>query len=361
MTGPEKSRQTLSATLIYPLQTECLLVILLFWVLICFFGLAFVAASLVPYIAPEDFMNLVVTSSLLCLFFEYGIDIIQTSQNGGVTPPALSYQTIKGQRFAVQVLFLTVIVAFAQYLHQQSFELAAFLLVFTYAVMWPAMMLSIASFDSLFEMINPVTLCGIAWESGWRYPLLTLFAAMIALATVAAYSVSLNTLLLATPFILYSLVLLFRWFGLSYKPAIVTTSQSSGATVDTALQSEARQALVSQLAHLYELKRSVGAKKVNKRILTMARFDNWSRFDPIFETISTWDDKRPALALVKEYLPQLMAANQPIKAFQLCIWSQLWDDAFCVDEIAIEQWLAEHAVTDEHKRSLTELRKVRGC
>ena len=80
----------------------------------------------------------------------YKLEVLKISQTDHPSPPVFSYETIKGNRFGKQVLFLAVVVAVAQYLNQQQLENLAFILVFAYIVLLPAMQITIATSDSFF-------------------------------------------------------------------------------------------------------------------------------------------------------------------------------------------------------------------
>jgi hypothetical protein len=201
-------------------------------------------------------------------------------------------------------------------------------------------------------MINPITLLGVSWVMGWQYLGISFLAILIAGAAYFVYSISLNLFLLSTPILLYSLIIHFRLLGLSYKHCLPDTTPSAEQSSHLEVDKQSRLALINQLGKLYEEKKSASLKNVNDRLLTIAQFDNWSRFDPIYEVLSSWDDKRPALKLVKEYLPQLLKHKNPVKAFNLCHWALLWESEFSVDDPDVMKWLVQNAATNKDKYSL---------
>ena len=352
MTNSSGSSSYIINLLKYPMHVESFLVILLFWFLIAIYALGYSVLAFIPIGFSIGFLELVASSSVLCLFFEYGLEIIQASQTSAHAPPPLSYQTVRGKRFAQQVLFLTTLQAVAQYLTDQQLGNLALILVLFYIVFLPAMQVVIATSHSFAEMINPVALLGASWIMGWRYIAVSLYAAVIAAFVYTVYVSSLYNFLLTAPITFYALIVLFRLLGLCYRdsqPVEVVVSEADGNNDEG---QQARQALTAQLGKLYEEKRSASRKQVYRRLLTIARFNDWSRFDLVFDIVSAWDDKKPALWLVREYLPQLMEEDNPVKAFKLCQWAQMWAHDFHPADAATSQWLQQYAATDEQRRSL---------
>ena len=351
MTNSRGSSSYILNLLKYPLHLESSLAILLFWFLMACYALGYSAIAYIPIGFSVGFLELVASSSLLCLFFEYGLEIIQASQTSAHAPPPLSYQTVRGKRFTQQVLFLTTLQAVAQYLTDQQLGSLAFILVLFYIVFLPAMQVVIATSHSFAEMINPVALLGAAWIMGWRYLAVLSYAALVAGFVYVVYASSLYDFLITAPITLYGLILLFRLLGLCYRdsqPVQIDADEVSGTAEE---EQQAQRALTIQLGKLYEEKRSASRKQVYERLLTLARFNDWSRIDQIFDIVSAWDDKKPALWLVREYLSQLMNEENPMKAFRLCQWAQMWAHDFHPATADVLRWLQQHMVSDEQKRS----------
>lgn len=354
----DKPRNSLLAVLAYPLHLESLSVIVLFSICVAIYGLAYVSATLIPLPPYGSFLSLIASSSLLGLFFEYGLTILEHSALKKEVPPAFSYQLIQRNRFGRQIVFTAILVAIVQNLYFRDVQFFATFLACSFIAFFPAMLVSNALYKGIEHMINPIVLSGIAWHLGWKYIGATLLSLVIALATIALFDLGLYFFLMATPVLLYCILLVFRWLGLSCADVpefVVTKSNQPDSAHKTNTMHASRDALNNQLRQIRDLRKTRGRKAALKRLHAVASYNNWLRFELVFDTVSSWEDKKLATEIVRGYLSQLQELNNPMRAFELIKWCQLWDEKFHFHEIDLLVWLDSHACTPQHHLSLIQL------
>jgi tetratricopeptide (TPR) repeat protein len=107
--------------------------------------------------------------------------VLRNTTQGNLRPPNLSYEVIGenfGEAFKQIGLFMIMGIAISLIFHQLGQEMGI-LSLFAAVLLLPAMIIVLATTDSLIAAINPVACMTIAYNIGWGYLLMYLFLALL--------------------------------------------------------------------------------------------------------------------------------------------------------------------------------------
>ena len=272
---------------------------------------------------------------LINIFFEYGLEIIESSSLEKVHAPIFSANIVgiasgKGRFFRQMVMLLAFLGLVYQFYVSDLTYFAAIVLCFL-ALALPSSFALNALYENLFEILNPISLIGFALLAGWDYLLAVIILALSALVFYGAYQIGPWIFLLYLPFGLYCLLLYFRFLGLialKQMPKLfpVRDYQQEENVIDQQFENNTN--LHEFIKKVYWQMKENQIAEVIEKIDPVIKLSDWARFDFLFDSISEWPNKTPALHFTREYIPHLLEKKNGMKALSLCQWALKQDPGF---------------------------------
>jgi hypothetical protein len=303
-------------------------------------------------------MGLLVFYPFINALFEHGLNIIEASAHGKKEPPVLGYRAIKGSRFFKQVLAMTLLLGFAQYVLITGHPYGAGVILFLVVFMLPASMVSYSVYGNTLSMINPFAILPLAIKLGLPYLLSMVPLVLIAGLVEQMVSTGLLGTIVLMLAALYILMAFYRFLGLCFYQRHATLIKDIGFAEEKnqAVEVDRHSRHFNEvLFRAHELIRAGEVEQAEKLILPVVEVKSWGRFEKVFSITSEWKDKRPALSLIKKYIPVLIERQQFVRALELCHWAVSMSPDFVLDQSETVVTLAREASVKEEYRTAIQL------
>lgn len=330
--------------------------------------MAFLAGILTPMFlfslrapngAPLYIFGFYAVIMIINSFFEFGMDVIETSMLGKPRPPVFAtnlFMIIGGRgRFLKQLLMLLFFVGLIIELFKFDFDYAGLFFTGFLITVFPASLAVNSLYEDALQIMNPVILFGFIKIIDPLYFFAVLALAILCTGFFLAFRVNLIVLLVFLPFGLYGWVLFFRWFGLltcERQSALFPGSNSlereiaTDRRIDQHFEDNAD--LHTLVDKAYWSSKNQPIAEAIKILDPLIKLGDWARFDAIFEMISGWPNKRAATHFIGLYVPRLLEKQQEMRAHFLCAWSLKDDRDFTLNNgLAIEQLAAASASKEQ--------------
>lgn len=342
----------------YPARMQSL--VLIGFVCLSCYLLLFV--SLFSYVlsegAPFYWFGIFALYALVNIMFEFGQEIISSSFENRHEVPVISLQTINRGRFTRQLVMTALVGSIIFGLHQNQLnDIALGVLVFTLLLL-PASLTINAIFEDFLEIINPRTLLGLIAVIKFNYLLSLVWLAVLAYIFTFTLQMSFGAFAIVLPFWLYLCLMFFRHLGLValHHRAILLPERDFDVDQKKIAQHYSDSAsLHAALEKAYWGLKENQIEEAIDIVGPIIRSNDWERFDTVFEFISAWPNKVPAIHFVKEYLPPLQARSASFKALDLCHWCLKQDKQFTVKNTTVLQDLIDASVSPDHYRVVIKL------
>lgn len=345
-----EGKRTTSSSFKYPLCWQSLVLIgfvcLVAYILIFASVLSFVFSEGVPFY----FLGIITVYLLINLVFEYGQEIIMESFYGRHEAPVLSMQSIERGRFFRQLVMTALFGSIIFGLIQYQLSNVAILLSTFIVLVFPASITVNAIFEDLNEVINPRTLIAYVAVTKTSYISSLLGLGFLILLLYSSLAIGLGAISAILPFWLYLSLVFFRHLGLvalTHRDTLLPEKDFDAENKEIEKHFSDNAAIHTALEKAYWRIKENQIQEAIDIVGPIIRTNNWARFDFIFNFISAWPGKKPAIHFVKEYLPVLRAVDKSIRALELCAWSLKQDSVFSIDDVDLIDYLVNESVSKE--------------
>jgi len=325
--------------LLYPLRSYSLFVLIIFSILLYILFAAF---------SPLAIFALIIIPSW---FLKYAYAVLDHTIQGYDSPPEMGEEVwfFTNQRPLKQLFYMALIIIITFYTSPYFLILGVLLL--------PASAVIIATQNSLFMALNPLTLILFVKYIGYQYFIISVifFLPLIALYLFIK-STGFILGLLSMTLLLYLIIMGFHALGFVVyhrRDILGLTVSVSPEREEAEQQEEKRQRLEKLLDEVYLL---AGADKPKRALIVLFAGlgelnDDLDLNEYLFERFLLWQKKPVALGFGKHYINLLVRQKDFEKAFKVCRTCTDIDPKFQLDKPAAILPLATHAY-QEHRHQL---------
>jgi len=345
-------KQNKSPILLYPARLQSLVLI----GFVCVFFYALLFASLLSYVlsqgasAPFYLLGIFVAYALINIVFEYGQEIISETFSGLDEVPVFSIHSIHHGRFFRQLLMTAFFGSSIFGLYQYNYNSAALALTAFLVLILPASVSVNALFEEFKDVIDPRTL--IAYIAVTKTSYISSLLGIIFLIGVFLLGLELGFLAFSIllPFWLYFCLVFFRHLGLVahvHRHELLPEKDFDADKKEIEQHFSDNAAIHGALEKAYWGLKEGRIDEAIDIVGPIIRIHDWARFEFVFEFISNWPTKVPAIQFTKEYLASLHAKRNSIRALELCGWCLKQDSDFCIEDCRIVDYLLAESVSKE--------------
>jgi hypothetical protein len=265
--------------------------------------------------------------------FRYLVLLAQARARGiEADPPGIEYFSLVGNGWSLFPAIPVALVIWGSYTIGQSYGAgAAGIFTLGMVAIVPAMMAVLVITQSPLQSLNPVALTTLIRECGPGY-----WWAPVTLLGLPFIAVLLNKVLPAWLHSIVGLYLVFAFYAVT--GAVIREKKlMEEVYIDDPVEPEVEVQIANlEKERVFNLNHAYGLVSRGNRDGGLAHIYQWLQTDPdpdkawdwFFDRMMAWEESRHALFYAQQYLPRLLAQNDPIKACKLILRCRLVDETF---------------------------------
>jgi hypothetical protein len=291
------------------------------------------------------------------------MDVMDSTSRKHNSPPAMktstvhhlfgSMLTVGRKRFIKQALMIALYLGLANELDKADLLIPALVLHVFFLLILPASFGMNAIYSNFLDIINPFKMLRFIYDLGSAYFGIVILFALGALLLWLTATLGISAILVLLPLALYVFILTFRMMGC----IIRQDYQFFFSKPDFHAYKQEMQNISNDnrefdrvMGDAFQKIRDHQLEKAIEIVVLQAQQSDWDNFDKVYECCMGWPNKKPALALVTHYLPEILARQNPVRALDLCHWSLRQDPAFYSNDIDVLLQVGKEAFTRDQLR-----------